>query len=215
MKLVSHEEGRNLQLVSADEVRPLRGGIYAPDAIGALAARYRFQKYPTSYEPETRRFEMGVAEINGINIAINNLDIYSDGFLASTSNTDDSDLVLDDLINWGEAIGFRRPTTIVPRKYVSRIVVDFDKPLDALVDIFGILTKAASSAFADNPSNLNIISVQVGPYPPTQYPYQTTWRLERRTIEPILPTRYISVAPLPSAAHFAFLDTVERLLSRN
>jgi hypothetical protein len=213
--LVSHEEGRTLQLISADEIRPLRGGVFTPDAITAIATKYRFQKYPTSPEPETRRYEIGVAVIDGITIPINNLEIYADGFLVSTNNTDDSDLVLGDLLEWGMQIGLRRPTTIVPPKYVSRIVVDFEKRIDVLAEVFGILSQAASEAFVDRPDNLNIINIQVGPFPPTQYPYQTTWQLARRTTDPIAPLRYISSAPLSSDAHFAFLETVERRLSGN
>src|SRR6202041_2178710 len=102
MKLIAHEEGRTLQLISGDEIRPLRGGVFPPDILTKIITKYRFQKYPTSYEHgATLKFETGVTEINGVTIPISTLDIYGDGLLMSTRMTDDSDLALDQLLEWG------------------------------------------------------------------------------------------------------------------
>src|ERR1700730_18421157 len=101
MKLIAHEEGRSLQLISMDEVRPLRGGVYPIDALSKIIAKYRFVNYPKAYEPNTTlKFETGVTEVSATQIPILGLEIYSDGILISTRNTDDSDLVLDQFIEW-------------------------------------------------------------------------------------------------------------------
>jgi hypothetical protein len=214
MRLVAHEEGRSLQLISMEEVRPLRGGIHPPDLLSIIIQRYRFVSYPQSYEPNKAvKLETGVIDISSITIPVLAMEIYQDGLLISTRNTEDSDLVLDEFIDWlVRDFGFRPPITIVPRKYTSRMVVDIDGELEGLISSLRVLGEVASAAF--NAVDLSVNNLQVGPFPPGQYPYQATWSLARRILDPLIRTRYLSSAPLSSPDHFEFLLNVERALGR-
>src|ERR1700735_4275282 len=176
MKLVAHEEGRSLQLISADEIRPLKGGIFPIDALSKIVSKYRFVKYPNVYEPNTTvKLEVGVTDIDLVTIPILALEIYADGILMSTRNTDDSDAVFNQFMQWSiDELGFREPMTIVSRKYVSRMVVDIDGEFENLARQFRTLGTLASSAFGVESENLRIVDLRIGPFPPTQYPYQTT-----------------------------------------
>jgi hypothetical protein len=216
MKLVGHEEGRSLQLISMDEVRPVRGGVYPIEALSKIIAKYKFVNYPKVYEPNTTlKFETGVAEVSTTQIPILALEIYSDGLLISTRNTDDSDLVLDQFIEWSvQEFGFREPMTIVPRRYVSKMVVDIDGEFDNLSASFRVLGAVAARSFNVPTESLSIVNLTVGPYPPPQYPYQTTWQFFRRVVEPLVPNRYLSTAPLPSSGHYDFLVNLENALRR-
>jgi hypothetical protein len=216
MKLIAHEEGRSLQLISADEIRPLRGGVFAIEALSKIVSKYRFTKYPNVYEPNTTiKLEIGVAQVDALTIPILALEIYADGLLMSTRNTEDSDIVLDEFMKWSIVeFGFRAPTTSVPRKYVSRVVVDITGEFDNLSRPFRTLGTLASNAFGVESENLSIINLSIGSFPPTQYPYQTTWQLTRRMSDPHVRERYLSSAPLSSPEHLLFLENVEKTLRR-
>src|SRR5436309_2768229 len=125
MQLVAPETGQSLQLIHMDEVRPLRGGIFMPDITEEIVRRYRFQSSPTQVvHNQPAKFEIGVRKINDITIPIASLEIYSDGIIVNTRNTDDSDLVIGDFIRWiAENFEFREPRTWLPRRYFSRIIV--------------------------------------------------------------------------------------------
>jgi hypothetical protein len=214
MKLIAYEEGRALQLISSDEIRPLRGGPFALDVAVAIGERYRFQIVPLKTETnQSRKFENGIIVINSYSIPIISLEVYMDGILFSTRNTDESDIVLDDFMEWViSECGLRRPTTIVPRKYVSRVIIDFDHMFDAFAASFTALSETAAQAFGMD-GRLCITEIQVGPFPPTQYIYQSTWQLIKRVTEPMVVNRYISSAPISTMAHLEFLERIEKAIS--
>jgi hypothetical protein len=215
VKPIGYEEGRSLQLISADEIKPLRGGPFILDVAAAIAARYRFISVPQNLAPDqSRKFENGVIMISTLTIPINSFEIYGDGLLVSTCNTDESDLVLDDFLEWViTQFGLRRPTTLVPRKYVSRIIIDFDHMLDAFAKPLAVLSETPAQAFGMDTGRLCLTQVQVGPFPPTQYVYQSTWTLAKRINDPMVANRYISSAPLSTADHLKFLEQIERALT--
>ncbi len=217
MKLIAHEEGRSLQLISMDEVRPLRGGVFPIEAMAKIISQYKFTTYPKTFEPNAvLKFEIGITQVDALQIPILALEIYSDGVLVSTRNTDDSDLVLDQFFAWtNEEFGPRERMTIVPRKYVSKIVIDIDGGFDNLAAPLSVFGAVISKAFGvPTETGLSIVHLQVGPHPPTQYPPLTTWQLVRRIVEPIVPSRYLSTAPLSTVAHYEFLENLEKNLRR-
>jgi hypothetical protein len=217
MKLIAHEEGRSLQLISMDEVRPLRGGVFPIEAMAKLISKYQFTTYPKIFEQNAvLKFEIGITQVDALQIPILGLEIYSDGVLVSTRSTDDSDLVLDQFFAWTtKEFGLRERMTIVPRKYISKIVIDIDGGFDNLAAPLSVFGAVISSAFGvPTESGLSIVHLQAGPHPPTPYPYQTTWQLVRRIAEPIVPNRYLSTAPLSTVAHYEFLENLEKNLRR-
>lgn len=214
MKLVAYEEGRSLQLISPDEIWPLRGGPFLVDVATTISTRYRFMTSPQNLAQNvSRKFENGVIVIGASSVPILSFEIYTDGFLVSTRRTDESDMVLDEFLEWATAeFGLRRPSTIVPRQYVSRVIVDFDQMFDDFATAFSVLSQTAAEAFGIDSGQLRLTELQVGPFPPTQYPYKMSWTLVKRAIEPMVANRYMSLAPLSTGDHLAFLEQIERAI---
>ena len=215
MNLVAYEEGRSLQLISPDEIRPVRGGPFVVDVVAAISTRYRFTTSPQNFAPNVpRKFENGVIVVNSSSIPIRSFEVYLDGFLASTLTTEESDVVLDDFFEWVIAeFGFRRPSTIVPRQYVSRIIFDFDQMFDSFAKAFSVLNQTAAEAFGIDSSQLCLTELHVGSFPPTQYPYKTSWTLVKRAVEPMVTNRYMSLAPLSTGDHVRFIERIEQVIA--
>jgi hypothetical protein len=211
MEFVSSEIGQSLQLIHMDEVRPLRGGTFVPDMVAELVRRYRFQSFPTKVEPnQPAKFEYGVREFGGITIPIGSLEVYTDGILVNTINTDDSDAILDDFLPWAlELFKLREPRTWLPRRYQSRIIVDFGNSAGEtffknFVDLGKIVTRTFGSE-----RDLGITQISFGPHPAGELPYLYTWTFQPRVGQPYVPNRYFSAAPLSTPVHFEMLVALE------
>jgi hypothetical protein len=211
MEFVSCETGQSLQLIHMDEVRPLRGGVFLPDLAAKIAARYRFQTTPTKFEAnQPTKFEIGVRELDGVTITIISLEIYVDGIIINSRNTDDADAILTDFIGWiAEKLKLREPKTWLPRRYHSRIVVDLERSAgDTFINEFAALSKIVSKALGSE-RNLEVAQLTVGPNPPGDVPYLHTWLFQPRIGQPYAPNRYFSAAPLSTRAHFDMLCELE------
>jgi hypothetical protein len=98
MNYVSAETGLSLQLFHMDEVRPLERGPFLPDLIAHTTARYKFVKPPVGLPAENApiKFESGKILVHDLETVIASLEIYRDGIIVNTRNTEDSDAVLCD-----------------------------------------------------------------------------------------------------------------------
>ncbi len=217
--MISAEHGQSLQLFLAEEVRP-RSGLYLPDVIRRISERYAFAIGPTNYEiivKEGARYKDGRLVTEGRTIAIKDLGFFVDGVLAVAFNTDDSDLVLNDLILWAtESFGLREPRTKLPRKYVSSVVVEFDAELGRALLAFDELQERFASAVKnkygiDPEINASRITLAADP---TKLPAGTTFEfiIERRVGRPFSENRYFSSASLPTTSHLDLLAAFERRL---
>jgi hypothetical protein len=210
MELVGSETGQCLQLIYMDEVRPLRGGTVATDAAAEIVRRYRFQTFPTKFEGQAVKFELGMIAVGEITIPITSLEIYIDGVIINTRNTKDSDLVMDDFIEWSKhTFNYREPKSgWLTRKYLSRIVVDFEQSAgETFIKHFEILRRILVGRFESD----RHIEPQLtfAPHPAGEAPYQHTWSLTPRITQPLVPNRYFSQAPLSTPAHFDMLCELE------
>jgi hypothetical protein len=180
------------------------------DLTAEIVNRYRFASYPTQPNPaQTAKFETGVAVLGGINMPITDLQIFSDGVIVTSRNTDDADAVLDDFFIWAiPRFGLREPTTKLPRTYTSKIIVEFDTSLDKFVSNFESMKKILAEKF-NSKEELHAIRLTIGPHPAGTFPYMTTWQIEPRSGQPFVPNRYFSSAPLSTAAHIEMLDALE------
>jgi hypothetical protein len=211
MEFISSETGQSLQLIRMDEIRPLRGGIFLPDLTAEIKARYRFLSVPTQFEPnQTRKFEGGVREIDGLTITILSLEIYGDGVAINSHNTDDADAVLDDFFGWiAERYRFREPRSVISRKYYSRIVVDFDDSAgETFIQNFKSLSAIVTRSVGSERS-LELTQLNFGPEPPGELPNLFTWTFQPRIGQPYVPHRYFSAAPLSTSAHIEMLRELE------
>ena len=211
MKFISSETGQSLQLIVMDEVRPLRGGPFLPDAAAAITRRYRFVSVPAQTDPaQPIKFQTGAIELDGITIPITSLEIYNDGIIINSLTTDDADAVMDDFISWRkQEFQFREPTTKLPRQYQSRIVVGLDRSLNKFISHFQEMKTTLAKFFQTDEDTLNLLRLSIGPHPAGALPYRTTWLIEPRTVQPIVPNRYFSAAPLSTTAHIELLSALE------
>jgi hypothetical protein len=219
MKLISTEHGQSLQLFVAEEVRP-PSGIYFPDLVRKISERYAFAIGPTSIESvmkEGAKYKEGRFVTEGRTIALKDLGFFVDGALAVAWNTDDSELVLDDLIAWAiQSFGIREPRTKLPRKFVSSVIVEFDADLSRALRGFdelreGFAAEVKEKYGIDPKIEASRIFLSADP---TQLPPQTTFEfsIDRRVGRPFSENRYFSSATLPTGAHLNLLRAFERRL---
>jgi hypothetical protein len=215
MNFISSEAGQALQLIDMDEVRPLSGEVFQPDAIARVMQRYRFlsTSAPNRTEPnQPIKFQTGVIELEGETFLITNLEVYSDGVIITARNTDDADKIINDLIRWTITdLHFRQPITNIPRTYQSQVVVSLDQSLNSFISRFNEIRTIVERTFNADENSLNVLRLSIGPYPPGTLPYRTTWQIERRIISPFVPDRYFSTAPLPTVAHLDMLAAIEAI----
>lgn len=224
MKIITYEGGRILDLVPLEEFRPARG-VYVPDFLGAIAARYQFVSGPKDLAEAAKsgaKFELGKFDLGGTIITVKELAIYSDGLICETYTTEMSDLVLDEFISWATAtFGLQPRTTSIKRTYTSALVCNFDKdvesglgPLARACDLF---SRALKESYGwDYSAKLNRLAFNVDP---KDIPHlrNTNFILERRLQNPngYSENRYFSIASLKTEAHVRLLETIERELLTN
>jgi hypothetical protein len=219
VNLISTEHGQSLQLFVAEEVRP-PSGLYLPDLIRKISERYAFAIAPTNYETvmkEGAKYKEGRFVVEGRTIAIKEMGFFVDGILAVTWNTDDADVVLNDLILWAaQDFGFREPRTKLPRRFVSSVVVEFDVELSRAVTAFDELQEGFASAIKENydmDPEINASKIALSADPTKLRPQATfEFTIERRAGRPYSENRYFSSATLPTASHLDLLGAFERRL---
>jgi hypothetical protein len=127
MKLISSNIGRCVKLFAWEEVRPLHG-INSTLLAAAVAEQFNFQiRPPAPISPDSVvKFAEGFANIDGPLIAIQKLELYSDGFAVDCSNTDDAKRVSDEIFKWARTeLGYRDPVQPPKVVYRSQITVEF------------------------------------------------------------------------------------------
>ena len=186
-------------------------GPFLPDAVTAITGRYRFVSAPTQTDPaQPIKFQTGAIVLNGITIPITSLEIYDDGIIINSHNTDDADAVMQDFMSWAiQEFNYRAPTTKFPRLYQSRIVVDLEESLNKFISNFDTVRRIITKFLTADEDTLNVLRLSIGPHPAGALPYRTTWFIEPRTQQPIVPNRYFSTAPLSTAEHIQLLSALE------
>src|SRR6202035_4625657 len=99
MKVIAVEQAKMLHLVPLEEIRP-NFGIYIPGLIKSVAERYEFATVPKDLgEAITSgaKFELGHLKVDGVDIVVRELGVYSDGFIVDTLHSTMSERILDDL----------------------------------------------------------------------------------------------------------------------
>ncbi|MGH7039294.1 MAG: hypothetical protein ACREE1_14265, partial [Stellaceae bacterium] len=133
-------------------------------------------------------------------------------------NTDDAELLIRDLFEWGvKTFGFRRSTSIPHFIYSSQVVVDFDVSIDNLISdlsnivnlLNGSLTKCGSGNFD---LHLARFAISADPHV-VRFPAQSAFYIEPRAGVPITAHRYFSGAPLPTSLHLELLVQIEKLIA--
>jgi hypothetical protein len=217
MNLISSEMGQALQLFVMDETRPLSGGMFTPDIATRVIQRYRFLSAPSANQlgpNQPLKFQSGAIEIEGETYLVGSLEIYNDGIIINSVNTDDADKIMNDFIPWAiNEVRLREPVTQIPRAYQSQVIVALDQSLNDFVSQFDRIKAITERAFNAEQNSLNVVRLSIGPQPPGAVPYRTTWQIERRITSPFVADRYFSTAPLPTAAHVEMLTAIEEAIA--
>jgi len=216
MELISQDGAMASLIFISDQVRPVKG-FYLPRLLRAIAERYKTAKAASTEEARTSGaiFQDGTFDDGGRSIGIGTLRLFNDGIAAITTDTVDSDLVLDDLFAWlKQEFQFRDPSTPFIRVYQSDLVVKFDHD--------------PASAFGLIQSFLDFIQ---GQGPPTAHPTKSVvfrniafsadptvpgltpeFTIERRTNVPWRLGLYFSKAHMQTKAHIRALEILDGLL---
>jgi hypothetical protein len=223
MKVVNTEGGRILELVALEELRPV-GGVYVPDFLRAITARYSFVQPPTNFEEMLKsgmKFEGGKFTLaDNTVVSIKELSLHNDGIICEAFNTQIADLVLDDFVAWAIAeFKLHQPLSAPRRTYTSSIICDFEKDVEPglgkIARLSSLLSKALGDAYGwKYKYELFRLGLNVDPRTIPQYRL-TNFIFERRTGIEYSKNRFFSIAPLTTEAHIHLLEVFEAELSAN
>jgi hypothetical protein len=216
MRLISTEHGQVFQQLVPGEVRP-PSGLYIPDLLQGIQQRYGFLTAPNPQDAikEGAKFEQGRMIYDNRTIEIRQMGIYADGMLIITWNTDDANVILEDLISWGKtSLGFRAPVTVKPKKYISSLVTEFDVSLDNALMAFQQLKDQFSEIIQTTfgfPEKAAVSRIAFG-VDPTTLPHLTSFEfiIERRASVSYSQNRYFSSTTLETESHLQLLQNLER-----
>ena len=218
MNLISYEFGQTLQPIRMEEVRPL-SGLYLPDVLNAIGDRYRFISKPVDIGAAAAngaKFETGTIDLGGRAIAVGSLGIYNDGLLVVCRNTDDSDIVVDNFLDWAtETFGLRPSLGRLTRQHASQVIVEFDTAIDKLVAGFAAVARMFETALEASQGvkiDAHVHRIALSADPSEGLPLtQTSFIIEARAGVPFSAKRYYSGAPVKSSIHLKLLESIEKM----
>lgn len=227
MKEIAYDLGRVVLVMQPDEILPFRS-FYAPEAFAAIAKRYSFQSTPDLSVPLERiqkdglRFRVGrVPSRDGKESAtVTDFIVFSDGFVVDSSNTDEAEIFLADLMKWGkEALGlrdFQRP----PRQvYLSQVTVEFESSANKIIHKFDDIATLFTSLLMKTYRMNALVEVQGVRFDYDRLAASTLYNLVQFVIERKVGHKYEDgcfwcQAPLRTTDHLHALRTLEKLLSK-
>ena len=199
-----------------DEIRP-HEGLAWQTWFEAIQQTFRFIQAPTELPKLGLGFEFkeGHLEDDQNVIGITSLQVYQDGFsIFFPSNTRNAEKALQAALETFYSLGFREPLTPPLHYYVSTIVADFDRSLDALIPEWLLKTIASTlpiegeNHFLLLQTNLDATKIEgrAAPVNPTNF------RIERRAGVPYEQNRYFCQANTTTEKHINLLEEIERRL---
>lgn len=216
MKLISKNGAIAAIQVIPDEVMPL-SGYDLPSLVSAVAERYKFAKSPTIEETNKTGAKFRNGRLIARKISINELAIHNNLISATTTDTSDSEAVVNDLYAWlKEKFGFREPTTKPLRAFQSDLIVEFengtDKALAAMAPLIDFLQKEHESINGLG-KQIQFNRIDFGSDPLVQGP-NAVFLIERRAGSAYETNRYFCKAYLPTNAHIRALKLLDKLLGK-
>jgi len=196
--------------------------LYMRNAVRMLQERYEFVQVPTTADqllPEEGQplvFEHGQLVHEGRPIVIHKLQIYRQAMVVETGlTTDDSDLVLGDLIRAGRERGLiTRVGT--PLLYISQLEIGLDSTLEQACPIsraIGARLLEVLTRYAYGPPSFpmpQVFGIAMKPDPQKQQ-MPCDFRIEKREGASYDDTLHFSQAPLRTSDHVAVLEEFDRL----
>jgi hypothetical protein len=225
MQVIGTEAARTSYIVAWEEIRPL-SGITPNVLVPALTERYQFR-----FPPEPARswvdslsrvseFRGGVFEYDGRQIPVLGIIIYSDAIAVECYHTDDSEIVMNDLMQWSRELGFRDPVRPLKKLYMSKLVAKFDTDLEGLFgrwsELQALMVNPATAHYGNiSPFGALHLEFRSDAQKIVNAALVSNYVFERRLNEGYSENRYVCVAPLSTPEHIAFLERVEALAKPN
>jgi hypothetical protein len=216
-----------LSVIRAESVRAERvvGGDYGylPEAAAMFTKQYGFIGIPTAEElvsPDQSKgivFRSGKLETDHRLIPIDEFHLFSNGLSVTThSNTTDSDLVLDHIIEWAKSAFKLEVEPLKPGTgHSSQLEIRLHKSLPELFpylsEIGAAITKGLDDWWEFKPS-YELININFW-HDKTKYPQfaPPAFRVDRRDNVSFEQEAYYSEAPMSTENHIAVLEKLERV----
>jgi hypothetical protein len=224
MNIVAYDNAKVTVLFPFEEVTPIRGAN-GPAIIASIAGRFRFLKSPDLTIPRTEqekiglRFENGIFGVGDSQIIIAEFVIFNDGVVISARTTEEGEVFWQTILEvMLHEHNFRDFSSTPVRRFVSQLVVEFDHPLERLINSYADIANSVSthlSTVYDTSIPLGFARFDLEFDKIGQNSSLTVPRfiIERRQGTPFARERYYCSAPLRSRDHIAILERLEKTLA--
>jgi hypothetical protein len=216
MNLAAILKARTLAFIDVNELNQ-RGRIRFSDLVPAIVERYSFQSFPTKWE-DFDLSDKGVSFRSGRmgDVVIDELKIYSGlSYVESLSNTDDSRLVLIDLLEWGARdLGLTYTDGVIKHwAYISQISFTSEFPLlrslSSPLDRIAHRTGKKVSEFFGEEISYYPMNFVAGHDPRVRKNGIAVFSVQQRAGVKFGENKFFSEAPLPTDVHLDFLREIE------
>ncbi len=224
MKLIGPELGRAVVMTTPEEWRSR--SISMPDAFRLIQERYQFAHAPNlsvSFEEVQKsgfKFGLGKLRVNDTTIPIQELALFNDGIVVNAMTTDNAEAFLMDLFRWANEIaGIRDLTNVGRRLFVSQLIVEFEKPVNQLINGFKeftlILNQLLQATYkVDLSMQLRTLNFHYDQLAVPEWIRVTHFTIDRRVGHLYDENRFFSEAPFRTADHLQALEALENLLNK-
>src|SRR5271168_1214436 len=222
MRVINSLQGIVALRYSPDDTMPERT-VLMRDLISFVGNAYKFSAMPQTppgpvIDP-VFSFQSGELIVGDRKLAITSITLAVGGTIVAARNTDEADIILDDLVaTLDTELGYRIRDNVKRRDYQSNIVVQFEPSLEdqisALLRAERVLnreiprpnapfkTKRLAFGFGDPVRPIRPFSLDDIP--------NSDFVIERRAGEPYEDNRYLCAAPLRTSEHARVLELVEQ-----
>jgi hypothetical protein len=224
MEIISHLLGREIRVLSIDEVIPM-GGVFLPDVIEKISKHYSFQGTPVLNRPprevfsEGMKFEMGKLALEDRDIPIQQLTFFNDAILVNAFTSADARVILNDVFSWGQsAFGLRPLPEGRQRLYGSQFVAKLHGLGDFVRNHQGILAAIQNQMkrVYDIEDSLYARTLQFDydrQLLPKVFEPLPAFVIELKANMPYSEDAYFCQMPLPTEQHVELLQLLETMVS--
>lgn len=214
------------QILLARTIQLFRGTLgYLPELAQKISGRYEFVVVPKNEEvlsqppeePAQKGAEFKHGRLTNLpgrrGLIIQQLTIFRDGFVAdTTTSTDDSDLFLNDLVNWART-DISLDLKLGSKLYLSQLEIQAAGTLEKYVSPLASLGSSVSELMNGyglefGPYQLSDVTLNPDPIG-TAPPPPTAFQLQRRLNVPYKDNMWFSQAPLKTSDHIKVLQDLE------
>jgi hypothetical protein len=206
---------RVLAFIDIMDLSP-EGRVFFPDLLAGLVEKFRFQKFPKTFEEtdETKGVKFSEGTWDGMSVL--DFTVYNNALVMDTrAGTHESQRVVTEALEWAvKEFGIQYHAGMIKRwRYVSDLTVISEVPLlfanPAQANLSSAVGKEVSKILGEtltfHPTRSSI-DFERHPKNMPMAPFD----IQRRAETPFSENKYFSEAPLPTDLHFGLLEGYER-----